>query len=78
MARPNLESRVADLESQVEKLTDELRATNGRRAKNWQLAVEKYTGDNDLQSVLTEAMKLREADRKRARRTPPPVRRKQR
>lgn len=78
MARPNLESRVAELESQVEKLTDELRATSGRRAKNWQRSVEKYAGDSDLQSVLTEAMKLREADRKRVRRTPSPVRRKQR
>jgi hypothetical protein len=28
--------------------------------------VEKYTGDEDLQSVFTEAMKLRDADRKRA------------
>lgn len=70
MARPSLESRVSDLESQVEKLSHELRTVNGRKEKNWQRAVEKYAGDSDLQSIFSEAMKLREADRRRGRRTP--------
>lgn len=71
MARSNLESRVSNLESQVEKLARELRTSaNGRNEKNWQRAVEKYSGDSDLQSIFSEAMKLREADRRRGRRAP--------
>jgi len=79
MARSDLEQRVANLESQVEKLAERLQA-NGKSpaGKDWRRAVEKFAGDPDLQSIFAEAMKLREAERRRVRRTERPARRKQR
>ena len=62
MIRPNLEKRVETLEAQVA----ELRAARPGQPKDWRSAVAKYAGDADLQSIFTEAMKLRDADRKRA------------
>jgi hypothetical protein len=63
-----LKNRVESLELHVKRLQQQLDAAMGGRQKNWRAAVEKYTGDKDLQSVFAEAMKLREADRKRGRR----------
>jgi DNA repair exonuclease SbcCD ATPase subunit len=78
MARSTLESRVADLESQVEKLTKQLRGANGRRPRKWQDAVEKYAGDPDLQTIFADALKLREADRRRVKNAPQPTSRRKR
>ncbi|HZL88006.1 MAG TPA: hypothetical protein VFB96_06480 [Pirellulaceae bacterium] len=62
MIRPNLEKRVESLEAQVA----ELRAARPGKPKDWRSAVAKYAGDADLQSIFVEAMRLRDADRKRA------------
>jgi hypothetical protein len=67
MSRQDLGKRVAALESRVTELQEEVRSARPPRQKDWRRAVEKYAGDPDLQSVFAEAMKLREADRKRAR-----------
>ena len=67
MSRPNLGKRVAALESRVTQLQEEVRLARPPKQKDWRRAVEKYAGDADLQSVFAEAMKLREADRKRTR-----------
>ena len=67
MSRLDLGKRVAALESRVTELQEEVRSARPPQQKDWRRAVEKYAGDADLQSVFTEAMKLREADRKRAR-----------
>ena len=64
MIRPSLEKRVESLEAQIA----ELRAARPAQPRDWRNAVAKYAGDADLQSVFAEAMKLREADRKRAKR----------
>ncbi len=48
----------------------EVHSSREQGAKNWRRAVEKFADDEDLQSILQEAMKLREADRKRAREKP--------
>ncbi|MEX2139007.1 MAG: hypothetical protein WD894_07080 [Pirellulales bacterium] len=60
-----MEKRLSLLEAEVNKLRKEVAST---KAKSWERAIEKYAGDNDLQAVFSAAMKLREADRKRARR----------
>ncbi len=66
MSSTTVETRLANLEAQVSRLQDELRELRARKDKDWRRAVAEYAGDEDLQSVLAEAMKLREADRKRA------------
>ena len=62
MIQPSLEKRVESLEAQVA----ELRATRTGNSKDWRRSLARYAGDADLQSIFAEAMKLREADRKRA------------
>jgi hypothetical protein len=61
-----LKARVAALEKQVA----ELRAANeeGTREKDWRRTVGMFTGDPGMRQVFEEAMKLREADREKARR----------
>jgi hypothetical protein len=58
VAKPGVEKR---------KRQSDVRAVEGGKDKKWQRAVEKHAGDPDLQAVFSTAMKLREADRKRAR-----------
>ncbi len=70
MSRLDLAKRVATLESQVTELQEQLRSVQPRTQKDWRRAVDKYAGDADLQSVFAEALKLRDADRKGARRKP--------
>lgn len=65
MDRQSLERRFAKLEAQLGKLQDEVRAA--KETKSWERAIEKYGDDDGLQAVFSAAMKLREADRKRAR-----------
>jgi predicted nucleic acid-binding Zn-ribbon protein len=67
MSTTTLEIRMESLEAQVAKLQNEIRELRTRKDKNWCRAIEKYAGDEDLQSIFAEAMKLREADRQRAR-----------
>jgi len=69
MPRLDLAKRVATLESQVTELQEQVRTDCPKRRKDWRRAVEKYAGDADLQSVFADALKLREADRKHARKS---------
>ncbi len=66
MARPTLEERVAALEQQVAELKAAME--NGVRPKDWRRTIGMFTGDEGMQQLFEEAMKLREADRQRARR----------
>ncbi len=66
MARPTLEERVRVLELQVAQLRDEMNA-KGRRKKDWRRAVRVFAGDEGMQEIFREAMRLREADRRKAR-----------
>jgi hypothetical protein len=70
MAKQTLEQRFAVLEAQVDKLQEEIEATRTHQPKDWKRAIEKYGGDADLQAIFSAAMKLRQADRNRARQRP--------
>ncbi|MBM4030707.1 MAG: hypothetical protein FJ291_02875 [Planctomycetes bacterium] len=70
MASQGLADRVAQLEAQVTELRLEVHSSREQGAKNWRRAVEKFADDEDVQSILHEAMRLREADRNRARERP--------
>jgi hypothetical protein len=59
-----LEKRVARLEEQMKQLQEDDEPC-GQSAKSWRRAIEKFAGDEDLQSIFAEAQKLRELDRKR-------------
>ena len=61
----DLQRRVERLEAEVAELRTALGAG---KDSNWRRAVEKYAGDPDLLGVFAEAKKLREAERKLARR----------
>jgi uncharacterized protein (UPF0335 family) len=63
-----LTQRVEALEAELAELRQESGRSDGVPANAWRLAVEKYTGDEDIQSVFRAALKVREADRKQARR----------
>jgi hypothetical protein len=67
MTRPTLEERIRVLELQVAQLRNELNA-KGRRKKDWRRAVGLFTDDEGMQENFREAMRLREADRQKARR----------
>ena len=74
MHRPTLEERVRLLELQVAQLRDELSA-KGRRKKDWRRAIAVFADDEGMQEIFREAMRLREADRQKARRKAPGKRR---
>ncbi len=65
MIRPNLEKRVESLEAQVA----ELRAARANAPKDWRRTIGVFTDDPGMQEILKEAMRLRESDRKKARKT---------
>jgi hypothetical protein len=73
MPKPALEERVAALEREVARL--KASGTSGSARKDWRRTVGMFTDDPEAQRLFEEAMKLREADRARARRTPRPKRR---
>ena len=62
----NLEQRVAALEQKVNQL--EQAVANGSRPKDWREAAGFFAGDQAMKEIFAEALKYREADRKRARR----------
>jgi hypothetical protein len=70
MVSQKLADRVAQLEAQVKELRLEVRSSREQGTKNWRRAVEKFADDEDVQSILQEAMKLRQADRERTREKP--------
>lgn len=65
MSSVTLERRMENLEAQVAQLQNEIRDLRTQKDKDWRRTVEKYAGDEDLQAVFAEALKLREADRDR-------------
>ena len=65
MTALTLEQRVNALEAQVARLQDELRAAEARRSKDWRRTIGAFTDDEGMQEILRDAMRLREADRKK-------------
>jgi hypothetical protein len=60
-----IEERVAVLEQEL----SELKARKGNdRVKNWRRTVGMFTDNPGMKELFAEAMKLREADRRKARR----------
>ena len=66
MSRPTIEQRVAHLESSLAELQAQLQAAE-RPVKDWRRTIGAFTDDKGMQEILKEAMRLREADRKKAR-----------
>ncbi len=66
MATVSLEDRVTRLESLVAKLTTQ--SLKGARKKDWRRTLGMFTGDEVMKRIDAEALKYREADRKKARR----------
>lgn len=65
MPRKNLEQRVALLEAEVADLKATLERVH--RPKDWRRTIGMFAGDEMMQQVFDEAMKIREADRAKAR-----------
>ena len=63
MTTQELEQRLTKLENEVSTLRAEVLGTK----PGWQRAVESLSGDEGLQEIFAEAMKLREKDRQKAR-----------
>ena len=61
----SLEERVAVLERELSQLKSQ---PNGRRDKDWRRTVGMFTDNPEMKELFAEAMKLREADRRKARR----------
>jgi hypothetical protein len=68
----SLEQRIAALVQEVADLKAQREA--GPSGKDWRRTIGMFTDNPGMQEIFAEAMKLREADRKKARR---PKRRKQ-
>jgi hypothetical protein len=66
MAELTLAQRVSTLEREVAELKEAV--ANGTPAKDWRRTIGMFTDDPGMQEVFREAMKIREADRERARR----------
>ena len=66
MRNLSLEERVAALEQQVAELKAQHGDTLGK--KEWRETIGMFTDDPGMQELFAEAIKLREADRKKARR----------
>ena len=70
MEATKIEQRLAALESRVNELQEALRAAQ-QPGKDWRRTIGVFTGDEGLQEIMRQAMRLREADRKQARRKKP-------
>jgi hypothetical protein len=66
MSARTIQQRVAQLEARVAELQEEVRAA-GRSSKDWRRTIGAFTDDAGMQAILQEAMRLREADRQKAR-----------
>ena len=66
MPQLSLEQRVAALERQVTQLKTQ--HANGSRKKDWRKTVGMFTDNPGMQELFADAMKIREEDRKKARR----------
>ena len=61
----SIEERVAALEQKVESLSSD-DAPAGKRKKDWRRTIGMFTNDPGMQELFADAMKLREADRRKA------------
>jgi hypothetical protein len=66
MVARSLSERVAALEHQVAEL--EKAVKNGSRPRDWRDTIGMFAGDEIMKQIDEEARKIREADRRRARR----------
>jgi hypothetical protein len=67
MSALNLKTRVEILESELARLKGELQTSQRGRAKDWRRTIGAFTDDEGMKDLLKDAMRLREADRKKAR-----------
>ena len=65
MSQLSLEQRVAALERQMAQF--KVQHTNGPRKKDWRKTVGMFTDNPGMLELFADAMKIREADRKKAR-----------
>ena len=63
----SLEQRVAALEQELSELK---RRQGNCREKDWRRTIGVFTDNPQMKALFAEAMKLREADRRKARRRP--------
>jgi DNA-binding protein H-NS len=68
MTVKELEQRVIELERQVEKLQRARTVERADRGFDWERVVDEYKNDKDILAVLSDAMKLREKERRAVRR----------
>lgn len=73
MNQATLEERVQKLEDNVAQLMAE--AGRPKRGKDWRRTVGMFAGDEVMRQIDAEGRKIREADRRRARRPRPKSRR---
>ena len=66
MAQLSLEQRVAALERQIAELKSQ--KSNGPAKGDWRQTVGMFTDDPGMLDLFAEAMRLREADRRKVRR----------
>jgi hypothetical protein len=65
---PTIAERVERLEAEVANLRELLLAATSDAGKRWQRTIGAFTDDPGMQQILKDAMKLREADRKKTKR----------
>jgi hypothetical protein len=65
MTKRTIEQRLEALEVQVAQLQAAVR--NGARVKDWRRTIGMFTDDPGMQDIFKQAMKIREADRSKAR-----------
>jgi predicted nucleic acid-binding Zn-ribbon protein len=78
MANPTLERRVKSLELQVSQLQSKLQSMPQQKPKDWRRTIGAFTDDEGLKAILQDALRLREADRKKSRSKKTPKRGKNR
>jgi len=69
MTLPAFERRLKALESRVAQLQDELRSVRKAKDKDWRRTIGVFTDNAGMKEVLQDALRLREADRRKARST---------
>jgi hypothetical protein len=66
MPRDNLEKRVAELEKQVHGLLAD--QAQPAHARDWRRTIGAFTGDEIMKEIFAEGRKIRDAERRHARR----------
>jgi hypothetical protein len=66
MKRPTTAERLAAVERQIAELRHVL--VNGSQEKDWRSTIGMFTGDKVMKQIDEQARKIREADRRKARR----------